>query len=108
MCWSKAPWDIYSRRLPGLVSVGEDVPNPSRYLRPQDVGMLGVGNNLLGDRGGGMRWETVGGQTWRSNDWTIKKKKKEKEKTKSPYLYIYNLYIFTIHIYCIHIYNIHI
>jgi hypothetical protein len=50
----RGPWHIYSRGLPGLVSVGEDVLNPQETWGPREGGGLVGGAPSQRQRGEGM------------------------------------------------------
>ena len=60
----QGPWHIYSRGLPGLASVGEDVPNPQETWGPRDRGFLLWREHPFRNRGDGMEWGTVRGEQW--------------------------------------------
>lgn len=62
---------MYSRGLPGLDLVGENVPNPGETGGPSEGGL--VGGREMGRRNWLRNWEK--GDRERANKWSLKKRK---------------------------------
>jgi hypothetical protein len=67
---------MYTRGLPGLTSVGEDMPNPHLKTQRRKI----WGKHSLGDKGRGNGVKLWGMEPQEGNSWNVNKEKKRKEK----------------------------